>query len=243
MFRLHYFDGTFCLVVAPVGIEEALSASEVALDLGDSLRGTGFWKAVARVKTDSELIDRYADRIAVIDQAAFRSWALVVVPIGVGTILMSLATILGVVLIGVSYGLSDLTAVVVFYLGFGMMLTTTHGLAHLIVGWASGIRFTSWFVGTIGRPQPGVKIDYVSYLKSSPVRRAWMHASGAIVTKIVPFVLIGAAIAAELPTWAVWLLPAIGVISIITDMLWSTKMSDWKKFQREMALAHMSRSG
>ena len=67
-----------------------------------------------------------------------------------------------------------------------------------------------------------------------------MHASGAVVTKIVPFALIGAAVAADLPFWAVWALPAIGVVSIITDVVWSTKKSDWKKFQREMKFAHMS---
>jgi len=241
--RLHDFDGTYSLAMAPIGIEEALSASEIALDLGDGLRGTGFGAAVARVKTDRELCDRYADRIAMIDQAAFRKWALVVVPIGIGTVIMSLATIAGFLLIGVAYDLSDFSAVFVFYVGFGTILTTTHGLAHLIVGWAFGIRFTSWFVGTIGRPQPGVKVDYVSYLKATPFRRAWMHASGAIVTKVVPFALIGAAIAADLPVWAVWLLPAIGIISLATDVVWSTRKSDWKKFNREMAFAHMSRSG
>ena len=243
MSRLHDFDGSYCLVVAPVGIEEALSASETALDLGDGLRGTGFWSAVDRVKTDRELCDRYADRIASIDQAAFRSWALVVVPIGIGTVLMAVATFVGFLLIGFAYDQSGVTAVIVFYVGFGTILTTTHGLAHLVVGWVLGIRFTSWFIGTIGRPQPGVKVDYVSYLKTPPLRRAWMHASGAIVTKIVPFALIGAAIAADLPVWAVLLLPAIGVISVATDVVWSTKKSDWKKFQREMGFAHMSRSG
>ena len=237
---MHRFDGTYYLDMEPVVIEQALPAAEAAANRGEALTGTGFWQAVARVKTDNELIDRYADRIAMIDQTSFRHWALVVVPIGIGTALMSLATAVGIMLIGFAYALTDLTAVVVFYLGFGIVLMTSHGLAHLIVGRLSGIRFTSWFIGTIGRPQPGVKIDYVSYLETRPVRRAWMHASGAIVTKVVPFALIGAAVAASLPSWAVWALPAIGVASIVTDVLWSTKKSDWKKFEREMKFAHMS---
>ena len=70
-----------------------------------------------------------------------------------------------------------------------------------------------------------------------------MHASGAIVSKLVPFALIGAAVAADLPSWAVWLLPVIGGVTIVTDVLWSTKKSDWKKFSREMAFAQTSRSG
>jgi len=223
-----------------LGIEQALSSAEAASNLEGSLVGTGFWPAVAKVKTDGELIDRYADRIAEIDQRSFRNWALVVVPVGAGTILMLLAPVAGLVLVGFSYNLTDLVAVFVLYLGFGILLMSTHGLAHLVVGRVFGIRFTSWFIGAIGRPQPGVKVDYVSYLKTAPDRRAWMHASGAIVTKIVPFALMGAAVAADLPLWAVWGLAAIGAVSVITDVVWSTKKSDWKKFRREMKFAHMS---
>jgi len=224
----------------PAGIEEAFAAGEAATNRGASLAGTGFWQAVAGVKIGGELIERYADRIAVIDQAGFRNWALVVVPIGIGTFLMSLATVVGVILIGFAYNFAEFLAVLAFYVGFGIVLTTSHGLGHLIVGRVSGIRFTSWFIGTIGRPQPGVKVDYASYLRTPAVRRAWMHASGAIVTKIIPFALIGAAVAAGLPWWAVWALPLIGLVSIATDVVWSTKKSDWKKFQREMEFAHNS---
>jgi len=223
-----------------VSIEQTLSGAEAALNRGNSLARTGFWRAVSTVKTDRELIDRYAGRIAVIDQRAFRDWALLVIPFSMGTILASLATAAGFVLIGVAYDLTDLTAVIVFYLGFLTILTTSHGLGHVIVGRLLGIRFTSWFIGAIGRPQPGVKVDYSSYLHTSPRKRAWMHASGAIVTKIVPFALIGAAIAAGLPNWAVWLVLVIGVTSVVTDVVWSTKKSDWKKFRREMELAQTS---
>ena len=69
----------------------------------------------------------------------------------------------------------------------GVLLVTTHGLGHLAVGKARGMKFTHWFVGTMQRPQPGVKLDYATYLRVDAVGRAWMHASGAIVTKIVPF--------------------------------------------------------
>jgi hypothetical protein len=127
--------------------------------------------------------------------------------------------------------------VAVFYLGLGALLTTTHGLAHLLVGRLAGIRFSHWFIGELKRPQPGVKVDYATYLRASTPVRAWMHASGAIATKIIPFALIGAAIAADLPAWAVWGLAVIGIASIVTDVLWSTRSSDWKRFKREMRLA------
>ncbi len=46
------------------------------------------------------------------------------------------------------------------------------------------MRVIYWFVGTIRRPQPGVKVDYASYLRAPPRQRAWMHASGAIVVEV-----------------------------------------------------------
>ena len=67
-----------------------------------------------------------------------------------------------------------------------------------------------------------------------------MHASGALVTKIIPFALIGGAVAAGLPTWAVLGLVVIGTAMIITDVLWSTTSSDWMKYRREMKFAQTS---
>jgi hypothetical protein len=39
------------------------------------------------------------------------------------------------------------------------------------------------------------------------------------------------------PGWTMAILGVIAVGQIITDILWSTKASDWKKFRREMAIA------
>ena len=62
-----------------------------------------------------------------------------------------------------------------------------------------------------------------------------MHASGAIVTKLIPFVMLAAVLPAEFPAWTAWLLLAQGVLQVLTDAAWSVKMSDWKKFRREMS--------
>jgi len=64
-----------------------------------------------------------------------------------------------------------------------------------------------------------------------------MHAAGAIATKLTPFLVIPYAIAIGTETWAVLLLLALGVIQIVTDVLFSVKASDWKKFRREMKFA------
>ncbi|HJS71658.1 MAG TPA: hypothetical protein VJ858_02945 [Acidimicrobiia bacterium] len=221
-----------------VAIEESLARAEAALAADESLAGTGFWPAVSAVKRQPELVDRYADRIAAIDTDAHRRRAMLVVPLWLGTTLMILATVAATALVGWAYTLNGLTAVIVFYLGFGALLVTTHSLGHLLVGSILGIGFQYWFLGKPSFPlQGGVKIDYASYLRARAESRAWMHAAGAIVTKAMPFLLIGAALAAGLPTWAVVLLPIIGVGVIVLDAVWSTKMSDWKKYKREMAFA------
>jgi hypothetical protein len=222
-------------------IDERLAAAEDALGAGRGLKGTGFWGVVADVKRDPALAERYGERIASIDRTAFENWALFTVPVVPGTVLMILGTVVSLALVALSYAVTgQLAKVVVFYIGLGIVLVTTHGLGHLAVGRGFGMRFTHWFIGEITQPQPGVKVDYASYLRTPARRRAWMHAAGALTTKAIPFLLIGAAIAADLPVWAVWGLPVIGLATIVTDVLWSTDKSDWKKFKREMEFAQGS---
>jgi len=221
-------------------VEAILDAAEKAVSAGSPLAPTGFWKAVAAVKRDQTLVEAYADRIARIDRASFKTWALVTVPLWLGNVLMIGGTLVGLALVARAYYLEGTGAGLVFLVGFGIVLVTTHGLGHLAVGSLMGMRFTHWFIGTLSQPQPGVKVDYSTYLRAPAVSRAWMHASGAIVTKTVPFVFLGAALAADLPAWVVWALVVIGLAQIGTDLVWSTKASDWKKFRREMNLAQTS---
>ena len=228
------------VAMASPSIEESLDAAETAVEAGRSLADTGFWRAVAEVKRRPELVERYADRIARIDDRALRNWAFLVMPLWLGTSLAVLAALGGVALVWWSYSLTGWLAPIVFLAGVGALVGSTHGLAHLVVGRLVGIHFLCWFVGEVKRPQPGVKIDYSSYLRTPPRRRAWMHAAGAIATKAVPFLFIGAALAADLPGWVAWLLGVAGVVGIATDILWSTKASDWKKFSREMEFAQES---
>lgn len=218
-------------------IDERLDSAEAALAAGEGLAGTGFWGAVREVKEDPELVERYADRIATIDTRAHRQWAMLVVPLGLGTTIAVVVLGAGLALVRWSYALTGAGAVLAFLVGTGILIGGSHAPAHLVVGRLLGIRFEYWFVGSVARPQPGVKVDYVSYLRSTPRRRAWMHASGALVTKLVPFLLIGAAVAADLPVWVAWVLAAAGLVMVVIDVVWSTKSSDWKRFRREMRFA------
>ena len=220
-------------------VGRVLGAVEARLagDPAAGLAGSGFWKAVEAVKRAPGLVEELGGRIAAIDREAFERWALLAIPIGLGTAAAVVGTAVGLVLVGLAYYTEEPWNGVLLLAGMGAVLVATHGLAHLAVGQLAGIRFTHWFVGTLRRPQPGVKTDYATYLAADPRRRAWMHASGAIVSKLVPFALVPAALIARVPVWATILVVAVGVVSIVTDVLWSTKASDWKKFRREMAVA------
>ena len=218
-------------------IERRLDAAERAVESGSGLSGTGFWKAVSAVKSDSSLVDAYRTRIADIDRAAFESWALVAIPVGIGTVAMVVGTLAGLGLVWAAYTASELWASLLLLAGTAITMVTTHGLAHLVFGGAVGMRFTHWFVGSIMRPQPGVKVDYATYLATPARSRAWMHAAGALVTKAIPFFALGPALVIGVPGWVTAILIVVGVIQIVTDIAWSTRASDWKKFRREMTYA------
>lgn len=218
-------------------IRASLDRAERAVEAGEGLAGTGFWKAVASVKRAPDLAEALGPRIGRIDQGAFENWALLVVPMGFGTVLAVSALLAGLAGIAAMYYLSAPWNWLVFGLATVAVLTSAHGLTHVLTGRLMGMRFTSWFVASLKRPQPGVKIDYASYLLVPARKRAWMHASGAIVGKVVPVALLPAAVAADLPAWVVWALGAFAFAQIVTDLLWSTQSSDWKRFSRERRYA------
>jgi hypothetical protein len=237
MIRLQIGHRTYMYSVEIERIETTLGKADEAISERRPLGPTGFWAAVSAVKKDPALVEQFADRIGRMDRAAFKEWALMVIPIWLGTVVSVGMALIGIVLVGWAYRLDGWAAAIVFLLGFGVVLVSTHGLAHLFVGVGLGMRFTHWFVASWKAPQPGVKLDYATYLRADPRDRAWMHAAGAVVTKILPFAFIPAAVAADVPGWVVWLLALVGLAQLVTDFLWSTKASDWKKFSREYELA------
>lgn len=219
-------------------VEAALAAAEEAVASGRADLGpSGFWKAVGAVKRRPELVEQYGDRIASIDRAAFSHWALLRIPIVPGTVLAIAATVAGLVVAGFVYSLDAPWNGLFLLASAVILLTATHGLAHLAVGRMVGIRFTDWFVGSMRRPQPGVKVDYASYLGAPARGRAWMHAAGALTTKAIPWLLLGEAWAAGVPGWTWAMLVILGVFMIGTDLALSTRHSDWKRFRREMRYA------
>jgi hypothetical protein len=206
------------------------------------LRDLGFWRLVGRIKRDPELTHALADQVGRIDTAAFRTGVRLRVPVWVGNLLL-----LGAVLVGASAvvvarvaadaGERDLLVGAALVVAAGALAIGVHAPTHWVVGRLVGIRFTDYFLGGPPPKRPGVKTDYATYLRTPPMQRAWMHASGAIATKVAPFVVLALAPWGDAPVWSLLLLGAIGIGQIVTDVLFSVKTSDWKKYFRERAIA------
>ncbi len=193
---------------------------------------------VATVKRDRELIETYANRIGRIDTMAFRIGVNPRLPVWAGNLVLLLGVLTGAVAIRLAFVMGSSLLKGLFLVAAGGIWTVAvHSPAHWIVGRGMGIRFTDYFIGGPPPPRPGIKTDYATYLRTSPNARAWMHASGAIATKLAPFVAIAFWPATGAPTWSLIVLLIMGGVQIVTDVTLSTKTSDWAKFKRERKIA------
>ena len=222
-------------------IESAIQRARASLVSGSGLEGTSFWKAVRRIRADRVLAQRFAAEVGEIDTQAFSSAVRLKVPAGFGVAVLSGGTAAGIVLLVAAERMQGLLADLSFLAGFGGLLLSTHSLAHWVVGRAMGMRFTHFFLGGPPPPRPGAKVDYTTYLLVAPRKRALFHASGAVVTKILPFALIPFAVIAGVSRWVAFALAAIGVLQVVTDALFSIKSSDWKKYIREMKASNAAK--
>jgi hypothetical protein len=222
---------------ASVVMTRALERAEAAVDAGRPLGGTGFWTAVDRARRSRRLAEEFADRIAAVDRRSFESQVHLRAPVWAGNLVLGAGTGAGVLAVALAPRFSGLARSLVFLGGFAALAVTTHSLSHWVVGRAMGMRFTHYFLGGPPPPRPGLKIDYSTYLRVPPKRRAVMHASGAVVTKLIPFALIPVAAAQGQPRWLTGLLVVVGAGQIATDVAFSTKTSDWKKVLRELRAA------
>lgn len=200
------------------------------------LRALGFWRTVSAVKRDAALAARYADRIGRIDRDAFTRATPLALPAWLGVAAGTLGSAAGAALVAVAPALPAPWRELAYLAGAGALIGMTHGLAHYVTGGLAGIRFTHFFSKLVP-PQPGFKTDYATYLRAPARSRAWMHASGALVSKAIPFLVAPIASGGGAQPWAVLALLAIGVVQLVTDVTLSTRASDWKRFKREMRFA------
>jgi hypothetical protein len=227
----------------PEAFPAAFDRIEAAVDAGETdLGGLGFWRLLARVKADRALSAHWAERAGRIDRKAFEANVRIRVPVWIGNALLLGATLLGVaaVVIAVRTGSEGLAGLALVFAALDWS-AAPHSLAHWLVGRMAGIRFACYFVRPMP-PFPGIKIDYRSYLLATPEGRAWMHASGAIASKLGPLVALAFWPASSAPAWAAWAIVAYALSIIATDVFISTRRSDWKRVRRELRVARRQAS-
>jgi hypothetical protein len=224
-------------------LDEAFARIRVAVEAGDTdLSSLGFWRLLKRVKADPSLTERWAGAAGAIDRAAFEARVKLRFPVWIGNLALVAGTAFGIAAVVVALRASDRTVAGTALVVAGATWTVSlHCLAHWVVGRLVGIRFTSYFFGGPPPPRPGLKSDYTTYLRAEPSARAWMHASGALATKAAPFIALAFFPASNAPAWAAWALVAIGVLSIVTDVVFSRTSGDWKKVIRERDIARVRR--
>ena len=221
------------------GFHAEFDRIEAAVDAGATdLRTLGFWRLLAEVKTDPALAAHWADQAGRIDRMAFERGVRVRFPVWVGNLVLVLGIVAGGVAIGVALTTDSQTraglALVFAALAWS---AAVHSPTHWLVGRAIGLRFIAYFFAGLLPPVPGLKIDYATYLRASPTARAWMHASGAIASKVAPLAALAFWPATVAPTWVGWVLVGYGALLIATDVFISTRRSDWKRVRRELRVA------
>jgi len=214
---------------------------EAAVDAGQTdLRALGFWRLLAKVKADPVLAHHWAEQAGRIDRKVFEARALVRVPVWFGNGVLLVGTLAGAVAVAIALRTESETlaglALVFAALDWS---ATFHIPAHWLVGRAVGMRFLAYYLRDLMPPFPGLKIDYATYLRVAPETRAWMHASGAIASKIAPLLALAFWPASDAPGWAAWAIAGYEVLIIGTDVFISTRTSDWKRFRREMRIARI----
>jgi hypothetical protein len=226
-------------VTAPADLSSDLDRIEAAVRAGNAdLKGLGFWRIVAQVKPDRILVDRYADQIGRIDAEAFRSGVRFRIPVWAGNAILVAGAAVGLAAAIAARSVASPTLAGLLLIAAGLIWSVSlHSPTHWFVGYMASIRFTDYFMGGPPPPRPGLKSDYATYLRADPATRAWMHASGAIATKLAPFLALVFWPGSGAPWWSAVALIAIGLLQIGTDLAFSVTTSDWKKFRRERSIA------
>jgi hypothetical protein len=220
-------------------LQDRFARIEAAVDDGDTDLGRlGFHRLLRTVKVDPMLAAHWADVAGRIDRKAFERRVRFRVPVALGNAILFVGTLVGAGAIVLAISTEDeVLAGLALIASAGILSVTVHDLAHWLVGRIGGIRFQSYYLDGPFRIQPGLKIDYASYLRAGPGDRAVMHAAGALASKAAPFVSLAFSPATDAPSWAFWIVLGIGVVQIASDIVWSTRKGDWKKVRRERGLA------
>jgi hypothetical protein len=230
--------------------QDAFARIEREVRAGNTdLSGLGFWRLVREIKREPALARHWADDVGRIDRLAFESRVRPRFPVWFGNAVLVVGVGVSIALawLGLRLARDDpgsfLSGLLILAAGVGLS-GAVHDLGHWVVGRLAGMRFVAYFLDGPLRIQPGLKVDYASYLRVTAERRAAMHAAGALASKVAPFALFAWVYVVHrragselLPEWSLWGLLGLGALQIVTDILWSTKRSDWRKVRRERTVA------
>jgi hypothetical protein len=240
-----------------VEFQDEFARIEVEVDRGNTdLTGLGFWALLRKVKQEPRLAGHWADVVGRIDRKAFEARVRPTFPVWfgnglllVGTVVLSGAVVVAIRLAEGPSEAGDTWAGILAVVAAGGLSVTLHCPAHWVVGRLVGIRFSRYFIGGPLKLTPGIKADYATYLRASPGERVTMHAAGAVASKIAPFAVFAAMYLPHaarnfelFPEWSLWTVLGVGVAQILTDVLWSTRRSDWRKVKRERGVARSMRA-
>jgi hypothetical protein len=176
----------------PASFPAEFERIEAAVDAGESdLRALGFWRLLAKVKAEQALAAHWAEQAGRIDRKAFEAGVRFRLPVWLGNLLLLLGIAAGGVAVAIALS-TDSPELAGWALVFAALdwSASFHAPAHWVVGRMVGMRFLAYYVHDLIPPVPGLKIDYETYLRTPPEARAWMHASGAIASKVGPFLAL-----------------------------------------------------
>jgi hypothetical protein len=237
--------------------QDAFARIERAVDEGDTALGRlGFWRLVDRIKVEPALSHHWAEVVGRIERKAFQVRTRLRFPVWFGNLVLSLGAFISAGLVPAALAIArrsstrePLLSGLLVVAGAVGLAGAVHDLAHYVAGRLGGIRFLWYFLDGPLLIQPGIKVDYETYLMASPASRATMHAAGALASKVAPFAVFAGAYLPHaragydlLPAWSLWAVLGFGVLEMVTDAVWSRKYSDWKKVGRELRVARAQRN-
>jgi len=224
-------------------IEERLTQIFNEVKKGNfALRKLGFWDIVREAKRNKEIAIKYGDKISEINKYVFeKKWKWKFAPIyGISAMLViSVITILAF-----PYALNDRFYLSVYLPVASFILSASlHPITQYIVGRVFGIKFLYFYLRGIyifsrtskGKfhIEPALKLEYASYLRTNPLKRAIMHISGSIITILIVFLFFWLSLVFNVYLWSQVICGGIAISYLLTEIIYSPKYAAWKHFLEE----------
>lgn len=98
-----------------------------------------------------------------------------------------------------------------------LVIVGLHPLSHIMAGWFMGIRFLGFYLNGPLKIEPGVKVDYETFLLRSPGERALFFAAGVLGTLVGAFGVLAVGYLYPFPEFARVLLFGIALFHLISE--------------------------